>query len=76
MRVVEGALIVLSGVMGVEVNTTRVWQRADELGLSRVLFVNMLDRERASFFRALEASRRSSPRSASRSTCRSAPSTS
>jgi elongation factor G len=55
LRVVEGALIVLSGVMGVEVNTSRVWQRADELGLSRVLFVNMLDRERASFFRALEA---------------------
>ncbi len=55
MRVVEGALIVLSGVMGVEVNTSRVWQRADELGLSRVLFVNMLDRERASFLRALEA---------------------
>jgi len=55
LRVVEGALIVLSGVMGVEVNTSRVWQRAGELGLSRVLFVNMLDRERASFFRALEA---------------------
>jgi elongation factor G len=55
MRIVEGALIVLSGVMGVEVNTTRVWERADALGLSRVLFVNMLDRERASFFRALEA---------------------
>ena len=55
MRVVEGALIVLSGVMGVEVNTSRVWERADALGLSRVLFVNMLDRERASFFRALEA---------------------
>src|SRR5689334_2510117 len=55
LRVVEGALIVLSGVMGVEVNTTRVWERADALGLSRVLFVNMLDRERASFFRALDA---------------------
>jgi elongation factor G len=55
LRVVEGALIVLSGVMGVEVNTSRVWERADALGLSRVLFVNMLDRERASFFRTLEA---------------------
>src|SRR5829696_1713956 len=55
LRVVEGTLVVLSGVMGVEVNTSRVWQRADELGLSRVLFVNMLDRERASFFRALDA---------------------
>ncbi len=55
LRVVEGALVVVSGVMGVEVQTSRVWRRADELGLSRVLFVNMLDRERASFLRTLEA---------------------
>ena len=55
LRVVEGALFVLSGVMGVEVGTARLWKRADELGISRVLFVNMLDRERADFFRALEA---------------------
>ena len=53
LRVVEGALFVLSGVMGVEVGTSRGWKRAEELELSRVLFVNMLDRERADFFRAL-----------------------
>jgi elongation factor G len=53
LRVVEGALVVVSGVMGVEVNTSRVWSRAEELGLSRVVFVNMLDRERADFFRVL-----------------------
>jgi elongation factor G len=53
IRVVEGALIVVSGVMGVEVQTSRVWARAEELGLARVFFVNMLDRERADFFRAL-----------------------
>ncbi len=53
LRVVEGALVVVSGVMGVEVNTGRVWQRAEELGLSRVVFVNMLDRERADFYRVL-----------------------
>jgi elongation factor G len=53
VRVVEGALIVVSGVMGVEVQTSRVWSRAEELGLARVFFVNMLDRERADFFRAL-----------------------
>ncbi|HEY6960934.1 MAG TPA: elongation factor G [Gaiellaceae bacterium] len=53
LRVVEGALVVVSGVMGVEVNTTRVWNRSEELGLSRVVFVNMLDRERADFFRVL-----------------------
>src|SRR5213083_436090 len=57
LRVVEGALVVMSGVMGVEVNTSRVWARAEEYELSRVLFVNMLDRERADFFRALEAAR-------------------
>ena len=40
--------------MGVEVNTSRVWARAEELELSRVVFVNMLDRERADFFRTLD----------------------
>jgi elongation factor G len=63
IRVVEGALIVVSGVMGVEVQTSRVWARADELGLARVFFVNMLDRERADFFRVLNALQNSlSPR--------------
>jgi elongation factor G len=53
LRVVEGALFVLSGVMGVEVGTSRLWARASELDLARVLYVNMLDRERADFFRTL-----------------------
>src|SRR4029077_8110769 len=34
LNVVEGALVVVSGVMGVEVNTTRVWNRSEELELS------------------------------------------
>ena len=55
LRVVEGALVVVSGVMGVEVNTARVWSRAEELELSRVVYVNMLDRERADFYRVLTA---------------------
>jgi elongation factor G len=55
LRVVEGTLIVVSGVMGVEVQTSRVWARSEELGLARVFFVNMLDRERADFFRVLNA---------------------
>src|SRR3954454_16311102 len=57
LRVVEGALVVMSGVMGVEVTTSRVWARAEEYELSRVVVVNMLDRERADFFRVLEAAR-------------------
>ena len=53
LRVCEGAVMVVNGVMGVEVTTERLWQRAAELGLARLIFVNMLDRERADFFRAL-----------------------
>ncbi len=53
LRVVEGALVVVSGVMGVEVNTARVWNRAEQLELSRLVFVNMLDRERGDFYRVL-----------------------
>jgi elongation factor G len=55
LRVVEGAVFVVNGVMGVEVTTTRLWERAAELGLARIVFVNMLDRERADFFRALDS---------------------
>src|ERR671931_293473 len=55
LRVCEGAVFVVNGVMGVEVTTDRLWQRAEELGLSRLVYVNMLDRERADFFRALDS---------------------
>jgi elongation factor G len=53
LRVVEGALVVVSGVMGFEVGTARVKKLAEDLGLARVIVVNMLDRERADFFRTL-----------------------
>ena len=54
LHVVEGALVAVSGVMGVEVQTARNWHRAEDLALARVIFVNMLDRERADFFRTLD----------------------
>ena len=55
LRVCESAVFVVNAVMGVEVHTTRIWQRAAELDLARLVFVNMLDRERADFFRALDS---------------------
>ncbi|MGB0095079.1 MAG: elongation factor G [Solirubrobacteraceae bacterium] len=55
LRVCESAVFVVNAVMGVEVHTTRLWQRAAELDLARLLFVNMLDRERADFFRTLDS---------------------
>jgi elongation factor G len=55
LRVCESAVFVVNGVMGVEVGTQRLWQRAEELGVARLLYVNMLDRERADFYRTLDA---------------------
>ncbi len=55
LRVCESAVFVINAVMGVEVHTTRLWQRATELDLARLVFVNMLDRERADFFRTLDS---------------------
>jgi elongation factor G len=55
LRVCESAVFVVNGVMGVEVTTSRLWERASELGLARTIFVNMLDRERADFFRSLDS---------------------
>jgi len=55
LRVCESAIFVVNGVMGVEVSTQRLWERASELGVARLVYVNMLDRERADFFRALDS---------------------
>jgi elongation factor G len=55
LRVCESAIFVINGVMGVEVHASRLWQRAAELDLARLVFVNMLDRERADFFRTLDS---------------------
>src|SRR5881227_3608281 len=55
LRVCESAVFVINGVMGVEVGTERLWERAAELGMARLVFINMLDRERADFFRSLES---------------------
>jgi elongation factor G len=55
LRVCESAVFVVNAVMGVEVSTSRLWTRAAELGLARMIFVNMLDRERADFYRTLDS---------------------
>jgi elongation factor G len=55
MRVADSAAIVVSAVTGVEVTTERVWKFAEEYALPRLIIVNKMDRERASFARTLEA---------------------
>jgi elongation factor G len=55
LRVADAAVVVVNAVMGVEVHTERLWRRADTEGLARLVYVNMLDRERADFFRVLDS---------------------
>jgi len=55
LRVCESAVVVVNAVMGVEVTTTRLWKVAAQRDIARLLFVNMLDRERADFYRTLES---------------------
>ena len=50
----DGALVLVDGVAGVEVQTEKVWSYGDEFKLARALVINKLDRERSSFDRTLE----------------------
>ncbi len=51
--VVDLVVVVVSAVDGVEAQTEAAWRLAAELGLPRLVFVNKLDRDRASFDRTL-----------------------
>ncbi len=55
LRVCESAILLVSAVGGVEVGASRLWARASELDIARLVFVNMLDRERADFVRTLDS---------------------
>ena len=57
MHVADGAVLVVDGVSGVEVQTEKAWAVADELELPRIVAVNRLDRDRASLDRVLESLR-------------------
>jgi elongation factor G len=54
LSVADLAIVVVSAVEGVEVQTEVVWKLAADLGIPRLVFINKLDRERASFERTLE----------------------
>jgi elongation factor G len=47
--VLDGVLVVVDGVRGVESQTETVWQQSTQRGLPRLVFVNKLDREGADF---------------------------
>jgi len=57
MRVLDGAIIVMDGVRGVEPQTETVWRQANRFAVPRVVFINKMDRPGASFNRALQTIR-------------------
>jgi len=54
LRVADGAVVVIDAVGGVEFQTEKVWEYADEYKLPRVVFISRMDRERADFFTCME----------------------
>jgi elongation factor G len=55
LRVAGAAIVVVDAVAGVQVQTEKVWKFANEYNLPRAIVINRLDRERADFYRTLEA---------------------
>jgi elongation factor G len=54
LSVADLAVLVVSAVEGVEVQSEETWRLATDLGIPRLVFVNKLDRERADFERTLD----------------------
>ena len=57
MRVLDGCILVLDGVRGVEPQTETVWRQRTRFQLPSLFFVNKMDRPGADYRRALEAIR-------------------
>ena len=57
LRVLDGAVVILSAVEGVQPQSETVWRQADRYGVPRIVFINKMDRTGADFFRTLEMMR-------------------
>lgn len=51
LRVIDGAIVIFSGVEGVEAQSEKVWHQADRYQVPKLAFINKLDRVGASFDR-------------------------
>ena len=55
LRVVEGAVVLVSAIAGVEVGTEQSWNMCEEHELPRIVFINKMDRDNAEFQRTLDS---------------------
>ncbi len=54
LRVLDGAIMLLCAVAGVEPQSETVWRQANKYGVPRLVFVNKMDRMGADFYQAME----------------------
>jgi elongation factor G len=57
IRVVDGAIVLIHAVSGIEVGTEKVWEMAAQQGKPRLIFINKMDKEHADFYKVLSAAR-------------------
>jgi len=53
LRILDGAVVIFSGVEGVEPQSETVWHQADKYRVPRIAFVNKMDRTGADFFNTI-----------------------
>jgi elongation factor G len=53
LRVIDGAVVIFSGVEGVEAQSEKVWRQSNKYNVPKIAFINKLDRSGASFKRVL-----------------------
>ena len=58
LRVLDGGVVVLDAVAGVQSQSETVWRQADTYNVPRICFVNKMDRVGASYERTLDSVRR------------------
>ena len=55
LRVLDGAVCVLDGKMGVEAQTETVWRQANKYGVPRLIFINKINQIGGDFYKSLES---------------------